>query len=70
MVFSMIIQQERDFSTSVLDLPPIDITDQSSSTYLMVNVVQNNPKWKWSGPTKGTNRVCTHCGRTDHTIKT
>ncbi|KAI5421410.1 hypothetical protein KIW84_045010 [Lathyrus oleraceus] len=67
-IFSMIIQQEREFYTPLLDLPYTEVSDHSSS--LMVNVVQNKPKWKGSGAVRGTNRVCTHCGRTNHTIET
>ncbi|KAI5404300.1 hypothetical protein KIW84_051449 [Lathyrus oleraceus] len=52
----------------LIDLPSTKVSNHSSS--LMANVVQNKPKWKRSGFSRGTNRVFRHCGRTNYTIET
>lgn len=64
----MIIQQERELSMPLIDLPSTKVSNHSSS--LMANVVQNKPKWKRSEFARGTNRVFRHCGRTNYTIET
>lgn len=56
-VFSMIIQQESEFSLPILDLPPTDASDPTfASIFFMVNAYQGKPKWKWNGSPKGKNR--------------
>lgn len=59
---------KKENSSRLLDLPSTKVSDHSSS--LMSNVIQNKPKWKAPGFARGTNCVCTHYGRTNHTVET
>jgi len=73
-VFSMIIQQEREIVSFVFDPISHDAPNSDPSIALMANSQYKffNEKYDQSGKGKGQgiNRVCTHCGRSNHTIET
>ncbi|KAI5412042.1 hypothetical protein KIW84_056933 [Lathyrus oleraceus] len=57
-IFSMIIQQEREFSLPILDFPPTDTFDPTvASASFMANASQVKPKLKRNGPPRGINRT-------------
>ncbi|XP_058761796.1 uncharacterized protein LOC131635210 [Vicia villosa] len=77
--FSLIIQQERELNSSNSSLVkassnPEEITTicqvQASSGNSHSKPGQNSSKGRIQGYGKGHNRVCTHCGRTNHTVET
>lgn len=69
--FSTTIKQERCFSLPLIDAFSTNNSDNPSIyASLMENASQTKQKWKWTGPSRGTNRDCTHCGRMDHIFDT
>ncbi|KAI5432658.1 hypothetical protein KIW84_020094 [Lathyrus oleraceus] len=67
--FSLVIQQERELNSAT----PLD-SSEATVTAFHANTQNKGPitnKGKGSSSsTKGGNRVCTHCGRTNHTVDT
>jgi hypothetical protein len=73
--FSLIIQQEREISGPNSD-SSLEATSDSAMA-LQVNSNYNNSngrggfndKGKGSSSSKGGNRLCTHCGKTNHVVE-
>jgi hypothetical protein len=67
--FSLVIQQERELNSATpLDSSEAIVTAFHANTQ---NKGSATNKWKGSSSsTKGGNRVCTHCGRTNHIVDT
>jgi hypothetical protein len=70
---SMVIQQEREMLCSNSDSPS-DSTSGSAMA-MQINSAQNNShgkggfyKGKGQGSSKGGNRMCTYCGKTNHIV--
>lgn len=77
--FALIIQQELELNSSQSTICNNTRTDESITLHLNAASGPNYPKsgnnsFKGTsnvyGGNKGHNRVCTHCGRTNHTIET
>jgi hypothetical protein len=77
-VFSMLIQQEREISHSLLDpivhdAPASDASVNLANSHYGNSYGKFNPNGKGRGYNpdgKGTNRLCTHCNGTNHIIDT
>ncbi|CAL5205598.1 unnamed protein product [Lathyrus oleraceus] len=76
-VFSMLIQQEREIENFVIDSIVNDAPDMNSSNALLANSYSGNfhGKYNFKGKgqnysSKGANRFCTHCNRSNHTLET
>lgn len=77
--FALIIQQERELHSSQVVISSAIGSEESSALHLNTTSGNNSSKpdnnnfrGKSNGykGAKGTNRVCTHCGRTNHMIET
>lgn len=78
--FSLVIQQEREMHSSINgDTPTASTAEETVALQVQTtegNYVakQGNTNYKGKNQgyhgSKGTNRICTHCGRTNHTVET
>lgn len=67
-IFSMLIQQEREISNSTTDSIVHDTPDTDSATALLENSRYGKGRGQgYRGEV--INRLCTHCNRTNHTVK-
>ena len=74
--FSLVIQQERELNNVIsADIPIAGNTDESVALNVSHDApaVKPNPdkgKYQGNASSRGSNRVYTHCGRTNHTRET
>ena len=74
--FSLVIQQERELNSGTPFTSTESPSTETPATALQVNTHTNGKGVSYGrgkGPypaLKGGNRVCTHCGRTNHTVDT
>ncbi|XP_050920059.1 uncharacterized protein LOC127137662 [Lathyrus oleraceus] len=77
--FSLVIQQEREMSSAGSVIPNGNSSDEVTAFQLHITSGNSNGKSghnnykgkaQGQGGTRGQNRVCTHCGRTNHTVET
>ncbi|KAI5445884.1 hypothetical protein KIW84_013925 [Lathyrus oleraceus] len=67
--FSLVIQQERELNSAT----PLDSSEATVTAFHANTQNKGSATNKWKGSsssTKGGNRVCTHCGRTNHIVDT
>lgn len=76
-VFSMLIQQEREIGNPLIDSIVNDAPDTNPSNALLASSYSSNfnGKYNFKGKgqnsgSKGANRLCTNCNRTNHTVET
>jgi hypothetical protein len=78
--FSLVIQQEREMHSSINgDTPTASTVEETVALQVQTTegnyaAKQGNTNYKVKNQgyhgSKGTNRICTHCGRTNHTVET
>ncbi|KAI5419510.1 hypothetical protein KIW84_043614 [Lathyrus oleraceus] len=78
--FSLVIQQEREMHSSINgDTPTASTVEETVALQVQTtegnyDAKQGNTNYKGKNQgyhgSKGTNRICTHCGRTNHTLET
>ncbi|XP_050870568.1 uncharacterized protein LOC127073460 [Lathyrus oleraceus] len=76
--FSLVIQQEREMHSSVAAMNPTTTnTEETVAFQIQTNSRSSNGKPNYSksktqgfNSARGHNRVCSHCGRTNHTVET
>lgn len=74
--FSLVIQQEREMNhANPAVIPSIDNSEESIALSVSHDVQPNKfnsykGKYQGTASSRGQNRVCTHCGRNNHTIDT
>ncbi|KAI5393891.1 hypothetical protein KIW84_060842 [Lathyrus oleraceus] len=76
--FSLVIQQEREMNNIISSIMPVvgkgeegvALSAQASPDAQPNKNNQYRGKYQGCGGQRGQNRVCTHCGRTNHTIDT
>ncbi|KAI5393581.1 hypothetical protein KIW84_060634 [Lathyrus oleraceus] len=67
--FSLVIQQERELNSAT----PLDSSEATVTAFHVNTQNKGSATNKWKGSSssnKGGNRVCTHCGRTNHIVDT
>ncbi|XP_058746040.1 uncharacterized protein LOC131618902 [Vicia villosa] len=74
--FSLVIQQEREMNYAISVVAPVAGNADESIALNVSQDAQSNKtyphKGKYQGVAgaRGSNRICTHCGRTNHTVDT
>ena len=77
--FSLVIQQERELNSSQSVISNSNMSEESTTLHINSSSGNNSNKNSntyfkgkngGNGVSKGHSRVCTHCGRTNHTVET